>query len=249
MKELQSVNLTRLSVLQFGQHIKSVLVNVDELGKDFITDAPLHKYLQELNGQMGPYDKAVLQITKSDETKKIVAADKLRDNVLTSLIRQLSVYELSEAANELAAYDSLHTVFNTYKGIQRWDFEQETNGIDNLLVDLADAKYKPHVQLLQMQPWVDKLAERNTAFKALFVGRTQEVSSKESYDVVAMRKALKKLYTDTAEYVLSQAKALDTDQFNKCLDVINAVRKYYHDLLAKRTGGNDKPDEPIPPMA
>jgi Family of unknown function (DUF6261) len=249
MKELQTVNLTRLSVLGFGQHIKSVLANVDELGKDFITDAPLRKYLQDLNVQMGPYDKAVLQITKSDETKKIVAADKLRDNVLTSLFRQLSVYELSEAANELEAYDSLHTVFNTYKGIQRWDFEQETNGIDNLLVDLADAKYKPHVELLLMQPWVDKLRERNAAFKALFVGRTQEVSSKESYDVVAMRKALKKLYTDTAEYVLSQAKALDNEQFNKCLDVINAVRKYYHDLLAKRTGGTDNPDTPIPLMA
>jgi hypothetical protein len=188
-------------------------------------------------------------IAKSDETNKIVAADKLRDNVLTSLIRLLSAYELSEEAAEGLAHESLHNLFNTYKGIQRWNFEEETNGIDNLLVDLANAKYKPHVQLLNMQPWVDTLAERNAAFKNLFMGRTEEVSSKESYDIVAMRQELKTLYTDTANYVLSQSKALDTEPFNKSLDIINAVRKYYHDLLAKRTGGSDKPDTPIPPMA
>lgn len=249
MKELQSLNLTRLSVLEFGQHIKTILIHIVRMGKGFITDPPLIKYLQGLQVQSDQYDKAMLQVAKSDETNKIVAADKLRDNVLTSLFRLLSAYELSEDEAQLLAYESLHNLFNTYKGIQRWNFEEETNGIDNLLVDLANAKYKPHVELLNMQPWVDKLTLRNEAFKNLFLGRTEEVFVKESYDIMAMRKEMKTLYADTAIYVLSQAKALDNEQFNKCLEIMNAVRKYYHDLLAKRTGGTDNPDTPIPPMA
>ncbi len=249
MKQLQNISLTRLTVLEFGQHIKSILTNIILLGDGFVTDAILNDYLQALQTKMEGYDKAMLQVTKSDETAKIVAADKLRDNALTALTRLLSVYELSENEGELAAYESLNTLFNTYKGIQKWNFEEESNGIDNLLADLGDTKYKPHVELLKMQAWVALAANNNTAFKTLFAARTQEASGKESFDVAAMRKDIKEVYEDATGYVLSMAKAQNTDQYNKCLDVINTVRKYYHDLLAKRTAGtNDATAAPIPPM-
>jgi hypothetical protein len=250
MNQLQTLSLTRLSVLEFGQHIKSVHTNIGLLGKDFVTDKALAGYLQELNTQTVGYDKAMLQITKSDETAKIVAADNRRDNAVTALTRQLLVYELSEDEAELLAYQSLATVVNTYKGIQRWNLEEETNGIDNLLADLVDSKYKPHVERLQMLPYVNRLEATNAAFKTLFNGRTQEASNKESYDVPAMRNQIKTVYEDMVAYVLSMAKAQKTEQYTKCLDVINAVRKYYHDLLAKRkSGSNGADDAPIPPMA
>jgi hypothetical protein len=51
-------------------------------------------------------------------------------------------------------------------------------------------------------------------------------------------------------YVLTMAKAQKTEPYLKTLDVINTVRKYYHDLLAKREpGSDDEPDASIPPMA
>ncbi len=249
MKQLQTLSLTRLSVLEFGQHIKSVVTNIGLLGKDFITDKALADYLQELNTQTVGYDKAMLQIAKSDETAKIVAADTRRDNAVTALTRQLWVYELSEDEAELLAYQSLATVVNTYKGIQRWNLEEETNGIDNLLADLLDSKYKPYVELLQMLPYVNRMEATNAAFKTLFASRTLEASSKESYDVPAMRKAIKTVYEDMVGYVLTMAKAKKTEPYLKTLDVINTVRKYYHDLLAKRKSNNDDaPDASIPPM-
>jgi hypothetical protein len=251
MKQLQTLSLTRLSVLEFGQHLKSILENINLLGAGFITDTVLVNYLQRLGNSMVPYDKAVVQITKSDETAKIVEADKLRDNAITALTRQLAVYELSPNDNETEAYNSLLTLFNIYKGIQKWNFEEETNGIDNLLADLANAKYSAHAALLNMAPWVTQLANANAAFKTLFSGRTQESSAKESFDVAAMRKEMKTVYEDAANYTLSMAKAQNTYQYTKTLDVINTVRKYYHDLLAKRKPSNagDTPTTPIPPMA
>ena len=251
MKSLQPLNVARLSVLEFGQHLKSILENINLLGAGFVTDTALVNYLQTLGNSMVPYDKAIVQITKSDETAKIVEADKLRDNAITALTRQLSVYELSPNDNETEAYNSLLTLFNTYKGIQKWNFEEETNGIDNLLADLANAKYSAHAGVLNMAPWVTQLTTTNAAFKALFSGRTQESSAKESFDVAAMRKEMKTVYEDAADYTLSMAKAQNTDQYNKTLDVINTVRKYYHDLLAKRKPGNggDTTTTPIPPMA
>lgn len=250
MKQLQFLTLTRLSVLEFGQHIKRVLENIQLLGKDLITDKVLDEYLTTLNAEAAEYDKAMLQIAKSDETARITAADKRRDNAISTLTRYLSVFEFAEDDAEHEAYQSLYIVFNTYKGMQRWNLEEETNGIDNLLADLAADKYRPLVQLLGMQRYVERLATHNTAFKTLFSNRVQEVSAKEIYDVPVMRRVLKEKYNDMTAYVLLMAKRQDAEQYNKCLDVINTVRKYYHDLLAKRKPGNDgEPDAPIPPMA
>lgn len=249
MKPLQTLSLTRLSVLGFGQHIKTTLGNIDLLGEGFITDKILVDYLQRLRNEITAYDKAMLPIAKSDETAKIAVADKNRDNAVSALTRQLWVYEISDDEAELAAYDSLSTLFDTYNGLQKWNFEEETNGIDNLLVDLLNNKYKPYVELLQMLRYVNRLETANTAFKNLFVSRTQEASGKQKFDVPAMRKAIQRIYDDMVGYVITMAKVQTAEQYHKTLDVINTVRKYYHDLLAKRKSGNDDaPDAPIPPM-
>lgn len=250
MNPLQTLSLTRLSVLEFGQQIKSMLANIDLLGKDFISDQLLTEYLQTLRNEITAYDKAMLPVAKSDETAKIAAADKHRDDAVSALTRQLWVYEVSDDEAELEAYQSLSTLFDTYNGIQKWNFEEETNGIDNLLADLLNSKYKPQVELLQMLRYVNRLEAANTAFKTLFAARIQEASGKESYDVPALRKAIKTVYEDMVGYVLTMVKAQKTEPYLKTLDVINTVRKYYHDLLAKRKPGNDDtPDASIPPMA
>ena len=45
------------------------------------------------------------------------------------------------------------------------------------------------------------------------------------------------------------ARATGQEQYTKTLDVINVVRKYYADLLAKRKGTKKgEMEEPIPPM-
>ena len=249
MKEIQKLNLARLTVLEFGQHIKSTLQNINLLGAGFITDAVLTHYLSQLNLKMVDYDKAMLQISKSDETAKIVEADKLRDNALSATTRQLSVFELSENPAEVLAYESLKTVFKTYGGIQSWNFEEESNGIDNLVVELGNTKYAPHIALLGMGGLVSRITVRNAEFKTIFAGRTQEVSVKVVYDTKTMRANIKTVNDDMNNYVLSMAKAQNTDQYNRSLDVINTVRKYYSDLLAKRKPATkDAKIVEIPPM-
>lgn len=249
MKEIHKLNSGLLTVLEFGQHIKSTLQNIVLLGVGFITDTVLNNYLAQLTAKMVDYDKAMLQIKKSDETAKIVAADKLRDNAISATTRQLSVFEYAEDPAELLAYESLKTVFKTYNGIQSWNFEEETNGIDNLLTDLSNTKYAPHITLLGMGGLVSRITARNTEFKTIFAGRTQEVSVKVVYDTKAMRADIKTVNDDMNNYVLSMAKAQNTDQYNKSLDIINTVRKYYSDMLARRKpAAKGEKVEEIPPM-
>lgn len=247
MKVLVILSLTRLTILEFGQHIKTVVQNIIKLGNT--TDPVLLEYLATINGQLEEYDKAMLQIRKSDETLKIVAADDKRDRSITAMQRQLSVYELSEVETEVEAYNSLNTLFKTYKGLQHWNFEEETNGIENLVSDLNNSKYQPLIVALNMTDLVIRLTNNNNAFKILFNGRIQEVADKVVYNTKVLRTNLKNTYVDMIEYALAMSKAKNNDEFNKSLDVINAVRKYYADLLAKRKPAKDsETEDEIPPM-
>jgi Family of unknown function (DUF6261) len=231
MKELHRLQLTALSNLEFGQHIKSVTTGIN---KNTIADAILKNYLSKIAVEMASYDKAQLQIQKSDETAKIVASDHIRDIAISAFMRQLSVYELSEVETEVLAHTSLNNLLKTYKGIQTWNFEEQSNGVDKLIADLNNDKYLPSVSLLKMNDFVTRIVLKNESFKIIFAGRTQEVASKEVFDSKKLRASCKTIYNDMIVYVLSMAKAQDTPEFNTSLDLINAVRKYYSDLLAKR---------------
>jgi hypothetical protein len=247
MKELHSLSLTRLTNLELGQHVKSVTQGIAIL--NIVNDESLKNYQTDLSAKVGNYDKAMLQIKKSDETEKIVNADYVRDIAVSALTRYVNVFQLSEDEDEVLAFKSLDTLLNAYKGIQSWNFEEESNGIDNLVTDLNSAKYLPNVTLLNMTRYVSRVATRNTEFKTLFVGRTQEVAVKEVFDVKALRKDTSTTYKNMIEYVLSMAKTKNNEEYNKSLDVINTVRKYYADLLAKRKpASKTAPVKPIPPM-
>lgn len=247
MKELQSLNVARLTNLEFGQHVKSVKKGISDLNN--ATDTGFTTYLTQLETTIGNYDKAMVQVQKSDETEKIAIADQVRDTAFSAMSRYVKVFELSENEAEVLAYKSIDTLLKTYRGIQKWNFEEESNGIDNLVNDLNNAKYLPSVTLINLNPYVTRLATRNEEFKTLFAGRTMEVASKEVFDVKQLRTDLKTTYSDMATYILSMAKSKNTDEFNKALDVLNTVRKYYSDLLAKRKPATKTASaEPIPPM-
>lgn len=249
MKNLVGLNLARLQNLEVGQHVKGVLKGIADLESGLITDANFLNYYARLGEASVQFDKAMLKITKSDETLKITNADALRDKAITAFQRQLSVYELSEDETEIEAFNSLNTVMKTYKNLQRWNLEEETNGIDNLLDELASAKYAAHIATLNLQNFQDRIKSSNEKFKSFFNSRTNEQVNTEYYDTKALREELTDQYNLLAEYTLTLSKAVNTEAFNKPLDVFNTVRKYYADLLAKRKGTKKgEEEEPIPPM-
>lgn len=250
MKKLHSISLSRLVNLEFGQHIKSTHKNLIKLqSTNVITDAIFLQYLGKLEESSNEYDRAMVQIFKSDETAKIEAADLERDIAYTALLRYFSVYELSEVPEELLAYNSLKTLFDTYGDVRKMNFEKESNAIDNLIVDLNNSQYSPHVTRLNMVSFINRITNTNNEFKTLFEGRTQEQASKEVFDVKQLRRNAKEVYEDLVAYVLSMAKAVDSAEFNQSLDVINTVRSYYDNLLAKRKPAKKgEVQQVIPPM-
>lgn len=250
MKKLESLSVTRLTNLEFGQHIKSIQDNISGNRKAKITvqDPILQQYLEELNKRITAYDKAMMQITKSDETAKIVQAEGIRTKALISMQRYLSVYEFTPNAEQLLQFKSLQTLFNKFRGLQSWNYEEQTNGISALLADLKGEKYSKSVASLTMGDYVTVLQETHEIFKTIFAARFQERSEKEIFNVKELKTALKNTYEKLVQYVLVMAIAIDNDEFNKALSIINTVRKYYADMLAKRNSIT-KTEPPIPVIA
>lgn len=240
MKKLETLGLTRLSNLEFGQHTKSIHSNITggSKSKTIIKDSVFMQYLDELNSKAIAYDKALMQIAKSDETAKIAQADVLRDKAFISMQRYLSAFEHAQNPEQELAYKSLTTLLSKYNGLQNWNYEKESNGLDSLIADLQGDKYSVMASSIRMAEHLDILKSSNDAFKTIFKGRTQEQSSKEIFDVKVLKNDLKIIYEKMINYVLAMANALATEEFNQSLSVINTIRKYYSDMLAKRNSSD-----------
>jgi len=249
MKKLQSLSITRLSNLEFGQHVKSIRDNITGGGESVkgLQDTVLQQYLDELNAKTLAYDKAMMQIAKSDETAKIVQADIVRDKALIFIQRYLNVFEFTPNQEQELAYLSLNTLLSKYKGVQKWNYEEESNALDSLITDLQSEKYSASAALIGMTEYIGRLQQSNDAFKTIFKGRTQEQSGKEVFDAKELKNDLKITYEKLINYVLVMATALDNEEFNTCLSIISTVRKYYSDMLAKRgAGGKSTAEIPVP---
>jgi hypothetical protein len=236
MYKLEPINVARLNNLEFGQHIKSLIENSIECQTEhhFATDTALEAMFLQLQSASNTYNSALMQVMKSDHTSQIVHADRLRDLAVTQLMRYLSVFEYSSVDTELSAFESLNTLVREFHNLQRWNLEEETNGIDTLVIDLTNEKYQPKTVLLRMNPYVTQLMQTNTAFKEVFRARIQESASKEVFDVKKLRFELKTYYNNWINYVLAMSKATETPTYTQHLKVINTIRKEYADLLAKR---------------
>lgn len=243
---LENLTFSKLTHLESGQHVKNVHQNLTTISG--ITDNNFLHYMTVVKNSSDSFDASLVYIGKSDETAKIVAADLARDYALSTLKRAASVYEFSLIDAEQLAFTSLDNLFVNYPDMQNWNYNAETNGIDNLLNDFQKPNYAPHIVLLGLADFVDRLESANTAFKALFQGRSIETAGKPSFDAIKLRKSMHKAYDDLTGYVLTMSKVPNPQpQFTTALGLINTERKYYSDLLARRSGGSGK--TPPPPTS
>src|SRR5665647_3512993 len=116
----------------------------------------------------------------------------------------------------------------------------ELSAIDQELI--TDQPYK--VELLNIGRYIARMKNSNENFKNLFKGRTVTTAFTESYDLKTIRIELLAIYNEFTAYVLSMAKAHKTPLFISALALLNTTRKYYADLLARRSTG-----KPTPPAA
>lgn len=246
MPKLEPIRTSNLTNMEAGQFIRRILDDLATIDQALLIDVPYNDYLSEISPKSVLYQKALGQVRKSEETEKISLADKNRDKAVDAFGKALKLYAVSDDPEETEASRGLSIVFNHFKDLAKLNYEAETMAIDKLTSELESPAHTAKISLLNMGRYVTRLKTTNEAFKTLFSNRMVTEASTESYDMKTIRADLLQKYADFANYVLAMAKALNSPLFLTALNLMNAARKYYSDMLARRNNGKNKVDTEIP---
>lgn len=233
-QQLAHLSVTGLNKAELSQFISRFLDDLTKSGINTSGDDIITKLLAELRKQLPALQKAVVQVQASDKTKRLVAADRERDDDLKALRAALSAHRTTKKEANKVAYASLKLLFEEVKTADKASYEEETALMTGFLAKLAAEPYLAQVRTLGLQGFVDNLTESNTAFNTLFASRSKEELTKVSYDSKALKQAVIDPYLDLSSYVLVLARVKGDKPSKDLLKILNNSRKYYADLLAKR---------------
>lgn len=242
---LETLSASALTNMEAGQLIRRLLSDFSTIDPNLLTDVPYNNYVQGLRNQSNLYEMALAQVQKNEETEKIVQADGIRDKAVSALGLCIKLYALSDDPDEVEASRSLGILFGSYKNLTKLNYEAETLGIDKLISELPKPKYSQKVNFLQMERYVTRLSNANEVFKTLFSGRMVTTAMTETFDLKSIRIEMLKMYSEFTVYILAMAKALNTPLFNTSLNLLNATRKYYSDILARRKPTKEIQEETV----
>jgi len=151
---------------------------------------------------------------------------------------------LSDDETEVNACRSLQILMGSLKNLTRLNYEAKTLGIEKLVSELENEHYADKVAFLQLSRYVDRMKKANRDFAALFSGRMVAEATSEAYNMKLIRKEMLRKYSDFTAYVLAMAKATESLLFVSSLNLLNAARKYYSEMVARRATIKTIKEEP-----
>lgn len=220
---------------EFGQFIIRLYEDFDKTSLDIAFDADFKTMFDALQSKITTYNKALEQIRASEESKKIAEADRNRDADIQALKDSIKPYRNAKNETEKNAYTAIKIVLDQYKGIENNAYEEETIKINTLVTKLQSSDYTAYITALGISKFITQLSASNTAFNDLFAHRSYQTSQKETYDVKALRKVMTAEYNTLANYIVALANVKTDPFYKEVLTVINNSRKYFSDVLARRT--------------
>lgn len=241
---LYPITISQLQYLETGQFIIRLITDFDNLNLDPASDAEFKTLYDSLKVQSPIYDVGLMQVRAKAETEMLIALDDIRDKKISTLRKAVNVFKYSDIATEKEAYSLIKILLNVYKNIEKANFEAESLGIDNLVLEIRNSNYLLAVQTLGIGAHITNLETANNNFKTKFDTRSTSTITTTVYNTKLLRKNILITYKDLAEYVFVMAKRRNTPFFVDTLTVVNNGRKYFADILARRNGNTPPPANP-----
>ncbi|ATA77762.1 conserved hypothetical protein [Capnocytophaga canimorsus] len=236
--KLIPIHLSSLKNTEFAQLLVRFFEDFEKSGLDLQTDTDFKRLFELIQAKKPTLDEALDQVRGSEESEKIMKADKERDNLLKALRSATNAYKYSTNPKEKDAFATVNLLLSEYKNVENDGYEQATYRLSNLTERLQNEEYKDAVKELSLSKFVSNLASANVTFNELFARRSSKAMQKPSYNVKELRKELTTIYKDLTDYTYILARIRNDDFFTKALGVINNGRKYFADtIIARRNAG------------
>ena len=232
--KLYPLSISRLHFLECGQFVTRFVSDFEATGENPTTDARFNKLFESLQNQLPTYNEAQMQVKAQTETQQLQELDEVRDKKVAALRFALKAFRYTDDTAKKQAYQQLSLLLNTYKGVEKLNFEAETAGLDKLLADLKNDTYSPAVATLGIAEHIQNLKTAATNFKNLFNTRSDATTLQVVYDTKKLRADLLETYRKMASYIESVASVDDSDFYRQTMQALNNGREYFAGIISRR---------------
>lgn len=209
-------------------------------GNHLITDAIALKYLQTLGSDADELENTHATALGDKGNKQLMDADRVRDKALLVFRRLMQIYELSEDNSpEAISYEKLNNLWLArYEALPYLSLAVETEGIDNLLLEITTSRYANDLKTLKITESLKKIKETNEAFKGVYADVVpNEQKAQPVYDVRLLRMEMIKTIELFIGYVKAIAAGPDDKEMQLLLKKITQTTESYSGQLASKHSG------------
>jgi len=242
MTAINRINLSKLKNephVQFNENVNSVITTLAPENLPF--EALCAPYKQMFDREKA----ALLLITKSEITIKIVEQDKIRDNIFRGLsdtlkgLRNHYETEMQVAANRL-----WNGIFTHFGNVTKKTFDAETAAINDIIRELKRPEMVTAVNELNIQGWVNKLEEENNKFHALMMERYCETTEKTTFRMRTARVDTDKFYRAIVASVENEVLLGNASEtLTHFITELNAIIHRFKTIMAHEHSSKKKADD------
>ena len=223
MKEIQTLPLTSMNN---GAHFTFVSNVAERAEKDATVAEKCAAQVKALREAVRAEDENLQISTKSLTTDKIVAADRLRDQLYAGYKKAVAGYagfpleEMADAAKVLQQH------IKDYKIDVKAQLDKETGLLVNFIQDL-ESKFAEQVKALSLGAFVEKLKAANEEVRSLTGQRTDERSAKTAGALKAARTASDEAYKMLTMHVNAHALLEGEADYAAFIDYANTEIEHF----------------------
>jgi hypothetical protein len=185
-------------------------------------------YLDKFNELFNIEFKLVDAMKTSEYTRKIADTRKRIDRDLVGInnIVDSALHHFDPAT--VKAAKSLALRLKPFTGrAGKKTYEESAGGISILLDDLNDT-FRPQITKLDLDGWIDELAEAHSTFRQLLNLRNNERAARPQYKLKTIRKQIDAIYRQMVELIDSYSIANDAEICAKFVLRLNAEVAYFN---------------------
>lgn len=252
---VEEINLVRLANAEFMNFMER-----------FLSLLPLEAEGEPESGEMGAPKLSITaeQVTEAKgylaqmndltripqmkaETKPKEEVDRKRDSLISLLFSRVKTSRSVPIEAESKAAEQLYIVISPYRGIGKLPYNQETEMIKGLLLDLRKLENSEAVRTLGLDAYVDELDNCNKQFEALV--KTADMKNSElgfNEQMRDLRVAMTDLYREMTDYAFATNLLNETEESLYFMSGLNALIRDVESIYKQRLNSRKKKEEEKP---
>lgn len=180
-------------------------------------------------------------------TKPKEEVDRKRDSLISLLFSRVKTSRSVPIEAESKAAEQLYIVISPYRGIGKLPYNQETEMIKGLLLDLRKLENSEAVRTLGLDAYVDELDNCNKQFEALV--KTADMKNSElgfNEQMRDLRVAMTDLYREMTDYAFATNLLNETEESLYFMSGLNALIHDVESIYKQRLNSRKKKEEEKP---